>query len=70
MEKDRDFRKECYNCLFKREVPGNCHIECVKPDADMTGNPIGVKRGWFLYPFLFDPVWKEKLCSNYEENTQ
>ena len=62
----QDMRNECYHCKHKRAVPGNAHIQCVKPDADMVGNEHGVREGWFMYPLLFDPTWKEKLCSNYE----
>lgn len=61
----RDMRNECYYCTHKRSVPGNCHINCVKPDANMTGDRHGIKEGWFMYPFLFDPVWKTSLCGNF-----
>lgn len=61
---------ECYKCKHRRSVPGNAHIKCVTPDPDMTGNPHGIRNGWFIYPLLFDPVWKTKLCCNFEtENT-
>ena len=56
---------ECWECQHKRKVPGNYHIKCAKPDADMTGNPHGIKEGWFMYPSLFDPVWKTKKCVNF-----
>lgn len=59
-------RNDCYNCKNSREVPGNAHIKCVKPDANMRGNQHGIKKGWFMYPLLFDPVWMEKECSNFE----
>lgn len=59
-------RGECYSCKYHREVPGNTHIQCVNPDPGMVGNPHGVRHGWFFYPILFDPTWKEKLCDNYE----
>ncbi len=49
---------ECWDCRHKRAVPGNAHIACVKPDAQMTGNQHGIRRGWFMYPSLFDPVRK------------
>lgn len=62
----RDFRNECYHCAHKRNVPGNAHIQCVKPDAEMTGNKHGIRNGWFMYPLLFDPVWKEEPCQNFE----
>ena len=66
----RDMRNECYHCAHKREVPGNAHIKCAKPDADMIGNHHGIENGWFMYPLLFDPVWKEAMCKNYETNEQ
>ena len=59
---------ECYSCTHKRNVPGNCHIECVNPDLDMRGEPHGIINGWFFYPWLYDPTWKLSLCKNYEEN--
>ena len=57
---------ECYNCKNRREIPGDCHTRCAKPDKAMTGNPHGIRNGWFMYPFNFDPIWKTKLCSNFE----
>ena len=66
-EKTRNMRNECWLCQHRKEVPGNAHIACTKPDPSMTGDPHGIKHGWFFYPLLFDPVWKTSLCSNYEE---
>jgi hypothetical protein len=57
-------RGECYECPHAREVPGNAHIACAMPDASMTGNRHGIERGRFMYPLLFDPVWKTRLCQN------
>jgi hypothetical protein len=37
----------------------------VNPDKEMTGDPHGIKKGWFFYPLLFDPTWKTKKCSNF-----
>ena len=58
--------KECWSCKHKRPVAGNAHIQCVKPDVNMTGDKHGIRSGWFMYPFLFDPTWKTKLCDNFE----
>lgn len=58
---------ECWSCKYRQDVPGNCHISCGKPDIDMVGNQHGIESGWFFYPILFDPVWKEKGCDNYEK---
>lgn len=63
----RTMRNECYSCSHKSNVPGNCHIRCDEPDPDMTGDRVGEKNGWFIYPLLFDPVWKTKDCTNFEK---
>jgi len=63
---DKKAHHECYECVHRRNVPGNCHIECAKPDPEMTSNAHGIKNGWFIYPHLFDPVWKTKQCINFE----
>lgn len=65
--KEKDKRNECYHCKYKQEILGDAHIGCAKPDPKMEGNVHGIRNGWFFYPFCFDPVWKEKKCSNYEE---
>jgi hypothetical protein len=59
---------ECFDCAHSRETPGNCHIRCANPDrlVGESGNPHGIKNGWFFYPLLFDPVWKTRLCRNFE----
>ena len=57
---------ECRMCDHSREVPGNTHIRCLDPDPDMTGHPHGVQNMWFVYPILFDPVWKLKNCANFK----
>jgi hypothetical protein len=63
----RNKRNECWTCKHKRPVPGHAHINCNNPDPCMTGDPHGIKHGWFIYPYCFDPTWKEKDCCNYEE---
>jgi hypothetical protein len=52
-----------------RDIPNDAYIRCVKPDPEMTGHPHGIKKGWFRYPLNFDPVWKTKLCANFEKIT-
>jgi len=41
---------DCWMCVHKRDVPGNAHIGCANPDPHMTGDPHGVRNGWFMYP--------------------
>lgn len=59
-------RNKCYECVNRRNVPGNSHIQCVKPDREMTGDQHGIRKGWFMYPLLFDPTWMTKKCNNFE----
>lgn len=67
-EYKRNMRNECYHCKNRREVPGNAHIRCNNPDPNMRGDSHGIRNGWFMYPLLFDPVWKERSCNNYEHD--
>lgn len=61
----RTTRTECHSCVHKRPVPGDAHISCAHPDPAMRGDPHGIRNGWFLYPLLFDPVWKARDCAHY-----
>lgn len=61
-----EYAHECYGCVHRREVPGNAHIACSKPCARMSGDRHGINEGWFMYPKLFDPVWRTSECANYE----
>ena len=68
IEMERDRKNECYHCAHKREVPYNAHIQCAKPSENVIGNQYGIEQGWFMYPFLFDPTWKENFCDNYQNH--
>ena len=59
-------KDDCYKCKHKQSVAGNAHIKCINPDKEMKGHPHGIVNGWFIYPYLFDPVWKTKECNNFE----
>ena len=61
-------KSDCYECQNKRNLPGDAHISCGNPDPNMKGNPHGIRNGWFMYPFCFDPVWMDKECSNFTPN--
>ena len=47
----------CYECVHRRQLPGNSHSECKNYRAKLTANPHGVNHGWFTWPFDFDPLW-------------
>lgn len=52
-----DNKPDCYKCIHRRNVPGDCHISCANTTANVTGHPTGIARGWFVWPFNFDPTW-------------
>lgn len=59
-------KPNCFKCCHKRNVPGNCHIECANLLAKVTGDPHGIRSGWFFWPLLFDPTWLVS-CDGFEE---
>ena len=63
----RTMQNECWSCKNRRCVPGDCHIRCANPDPKMIGDRDGIAGGWFFYPALFDPIWKTKMCTNFEK---
>jgi hypothetical protein len=63
--KERTKQNECFTCLYKQSIPGDCHISCRKPGPEMKGNKHGIENGWFFYPINFDPAWKTKECDNF-----
>ena len=60
------YAEQCYGCANARDDPGNAHIACGTPCPRMSGDIHGIKNGWFMYPNLFDPVWRTADCSNYK----
>jgi len=59
-------KDNCFKCKHKRNIPGDLHIRCNKPDSNMQGKLHGIRNGWFFYPINFDPTWKAKECQNFE----
>lgn len=64
------YMNECYYCINKRNVPGNAHISCVNASKEVKGNDWGIKNGWFIYPFCFDPIWKLNSCPNFKNKNE
>ena len=56
-------KPDCYKCGHRRSIPGDAHSQCVAPNAKVKGHKIGIKGGWFFYPFNFDPTWLLKCDS-------
>jgi hypothetical protein len=47
----------CYSCVYRGDLPGDCHSHCKNQHARVTANQHGIDKGWFFHPFNFDPVW-------------
>lgn len=56
-------QKGCYECIHRRSVPGSTHSSCAKKHAYIEANIHGIKNGWVMHPFDFDPIWIEKCDS-------
>lgn len=50
-------KPNCYKCVHRLSVPGDAHSRCNNFDANVQGNAHGIRSGWFMWPFNFDPVW-------------
>lgn len=62
-------RPDCYKCVHKMNVPGSCHSRCNNIEANVTGHPHGIKSGWFIWPFNFDPTWLQS-CDGFSDNQE
>lgn len=56
---------QCYECKFRRNVPGDTHSACAAPldKIKVVADAHGIRNGWFLFPYNFDPVWLEECNS-------
>ena len=84
-------KPNCYQCIYRGEVPGSAHSCCEHPQVsggndpligalailasvgrigpvvdqggaealNIRANPHGIRRGWFNWPYNFDPTWLE-----------
>jgi len=52
----------------KAEAMYLSHFKNKKTDQELNvvGNPHGIKNGWFMFPYDFDPVWLES-CDGFEK---
>ena len=60
-------KPNCYTCVHRRSVPGDAHSRCANVKAKVTAVEHGVMRGWFMWPYNFDPNWLIS-CNGYSEN--
>lgn len=64
-EKEKVKPPDCYKCVHRRKLLGDEHSECKSTTARVKGNAGGIRRGWFFWPFNFDPVWLVE-CTGFE----
>lgn len=65
-------KNKCQTCAYRGSIPGNAHIKCTfafsKSEHEFpSGNPHGVRNGWYEFPICFDPVWMIEECQAYSE---
>lgn len=61
----------CNDCIHKKDIPGDAHIQCDFDwsDSDLQkpeGDEHGVKNGWFMFPYNYDPTWGPDDCEAFE----
>jgi hypothetical protein len=74
-------KADCYQCKWRRDLSGNTHSRCCHPDLgagnitkyldagkrfNIKANQHGVKKGWFQWPFNYDPIWLEN-CDEFQQ---
>ncbi len=60
-------KSDCYKCVHRLTIPGDCHSRCNNHKAKVEGNPIGIRGGWFHWPLNFDPTWLIS-CNGFSNN--
>jgi len=65
-------KKNCYNCAYKGEIPGDAHIRCkfnwakskiIPPKAHEQG----IRKGWYNFPLNYDPAWQIGECEAFSD---
>jgi hypothetical protein len=63
---EQPWKPNCHKCVNRDPLPMTHHIQCLEPKALISGNARAAQKGWFHWPWNFDPIWLEE-CSAYEE---
>jgi len=60
----------CKNCIFSSKVPESSHhLICKKRGVKVSNsNENAIKKGYFNFPFNFDPIWAENCNSFIPKN--
>jgi hypothetical protein len=49
-------------------APPGASVQPAADELEIRANFHGIKKGWFRWPYNFDPVWLEH-CNGFEEKT-
>lgn len=64
-------RSDCYRCKYRGGVPGSAHSSCTAEFRSRFMVPNfddhGIKNGWAMFPWNFDPVWMITKCINFKQ---
>lgn len=58
-------KPDCYKCKYRKDLVGDTHSTCTVPNANIVGDSYGIQKGWFFWPFNFDPTWLKK-CDGFK----
>lgn len=64
-----DMCSACYNCKYRKNIPGSVHSKCTNHLALVLTDEKGIKSGEFLHPENFDPKYL-KFCDGFEKMTE
>jgi len=60
---------KCLTCKFRGMVPGSEHSNCSRGSArPYNVNLHGQRKGWFMFPYNFDPIWAEGCFGFVDKN--
>ena len=62
-------KPDCNKCVHRITLPGDAHIRCNNHSAKVVGDKHGIRMGWFMWPFNFDPAWLLS-CDGFSENEE
>lgn len=60
-------KNTCQGCAYRLDVPGNTHSSCCfdweKSEIQKPrGHHHGIEKGWFAFPYNYDPIWMISEC--------
>ena len=62
-------KPNCYKCVHRLDLPGDAHSRCNNHTAKVSGDPHGIKMGWFMWPMNFDPCWLQS-CDGFSDKAE